>query len=449
MGNLLCHSCSQFDDEPLEVIIVGAGLGGLGAALSIAAAGHSVHVIEQAQELAEVGAGLQITPNGSRLLQHWQLPKSFWATVAEPTQVTVHRYSGEALNVEEGFHGKMNHKYGAPFVDVHRADLQQAMYARARELGVRFSLGQRVVGLDLNEESKLFGGRARPASVRTASGQTFKGDLVVGADGLWSQCREIFLGKGKTPPKPTGDLAYRIVLTPDQIPDEDLREWVRKPTLHFWIGPGAHAVGYSLRGGEMYNIVLLVPDNLPEGVSREKGSVEDMKKLFVGWDPILTRFLNCVEEVDMWKLMHREPMPSWVNDKNNLVFLGDACHSMLPYLAQGANSSLEDGAVLGTVLGKLPKRSQLATALDVFQTLRKTRGDAIASETFKQRHDFHMVNGDEQEERDRVLRLGPGGSEKKPYYPSRWTCPKVQPWLYGYDAVKDAEDYVNKNVLKK
>lgn len=121
--------------------------------------------------------------------------------------------------------------------------------------------------------------------VKTASGKVFNGDLIVAADGLWSKCREIFQG-ATTPPIPTGDLAYRIVLTMDQIPDEGLKEWVRNPTVHFWIGPGAHAVGYSLRGGSMYNIVLLVPDDLPSGVSKEHGSVDEMLALFDGWDPM-------------------------------------------------------------------------------------------------------------------------------------------------------------------
>ncbi|KAH8882514.1 FAD/NAD(P)-binding domain-containing protein [Thozetella sp. PMI_491] len=430
MGSMLCRQSRQFEDQPLEVVIIGAGLGGLGAAISIASSGHRVRVVEQAAELNEVGAGLQITPNGSRLLQQWKLPPSFWSTVAEPTALTVHRYSGEALHQESNFHAKVNAKYGAPFVDVHRADLQRALHARAVELGVKFSLGERVVSMDpIGSQPTL----------KTASGKTFKGDLVVAADGLWSKSREILLGTNSAP-MPTGDLAYRIVLTLDQIPDEDLKEWVRKPTVHFWIGPGAHAVGYSLRGGDMYNIVLLVPDNLPPGVSKEKGSIEEMQLLFKGWDPILSRFLSYVPEVEKWKLMHREEMSSWVNDRNNLVFLGDACHPMLPYLAQGANSSLEDGAVLGTLLGQISNPSQIGSALATFQKLRKSRGEAIVRETWKQRHDFHLPDGPEQEERDRVLRLGPGGSEKSQFFPSRWTCPQVQPWLYGYDATKDAEN---------
>jgi salicylate hydroxylase len=138
--------------------------------------------------------------------------------------------------------------------------------------------------------------------------------------------------------------------------------------------------------------------------------------------------------------MHRAEMESWINPQNNLVLIGDSCHPMLPYLAQGANSSIEDGAVLGLLLA--PKhfrsKSQLPETLQLFQHIRKARGEGIARETFKQRKDLHMRNGPEQEQRDRLM-LSMLGKELQGPFPSRWTCPEVQPWLYGYDAVKEVE----------
>lgn len=256
------------------MIVVGAGLSGIATAISAALSGHLVEVIEQAKELAEVGAGLQITPNASRLLHYWKLPASLWEAAAEPTKVTVHRYSGTVLAQEDSFDKNIRAKYDAPFVDLHRVDLQQSLFTRAKDLGVTFHLGERIERIDFDS-----------TIVHSVAGKQFSGDLIIAADGLWSQCREAYVGK-KDEPLPTGDLAYRIVLTADQISDPDLKAWIQNPEVHFWIGPGAHAVGYSLRGGQMYNIVLLVPDNLPAGVSRQSGSVEEMKQLFVGWDPM-------------------------------------------------------------------------------------------------------------------------------------------------------------------
>lgn len=199
--------------------------------------------------------------------------------------------------MERDFGEAMRRKYGAPFLDMHRVDLQRALFARADTLGVRFQLGQRVESIDFDR-----------AEISTARGTTAKADLVVAADGLWSRNRSLLLagGIGDDAPRPTGDLAYRVVLDLDQVTDPELRLWISRPTVHFWIGPGAHAVGYSLRAGRMYNLVLLVPDDLPEGVSRQPGSVEEMRALFKDWDPVLGRFLAMVDSVEKWKLMHSE-----------------------------------------------------------------------------------------------------------------------------------------------
>ncbi|KAK8127238.1 FAD-dependent monooxygenase OpS4 [Apiospora sp. TS-2023a] len=419
----------------LDVVVVGAGLGGLATAISIARSGSKVTVFDAAKELQEVslfppmnafswlswsnfeiphitqiGAGLQLTPNSTKILQRWDLPETLWAAAAEPTSLTVHRYTGPMLAKDPDFAQNIRARYGAPFVDMHRVDLQRALYEKARALGVQFRLGEKVVDLALE--------RDRPEVV-TSEGTRTAADLVIAADGLWSRCRSRFLGRDD-PPKPTGDLAYRVVLKLDQIPDPDLRRRVAEPAVHFWIGPYAHAVGYSLRGGNMYNIVLLVPDDLPPGVSRQEGSVEEMKALFEGWDPVLSRFLGLVNHVDKWKLMH----------------------------PQGANSAIEDGAVLGLVLGHIQSRDQVPQALAMYEKLRKARGESIVRETFKQRDDFHIPDGPEQEARDQIF-LSQLGKELKGPFPSRWTCPQVQPWLYGYDAYEEVENAVKQEPFSK
>ena len=119
----------------------------------------------------------------------------------------------------------------------------------------------------------------------------------------------------------------------------------------------------------MYNIVLLCPDDLPKDVSRQAGSVDEMRKFFANWDPILTRFLDHVDSVDKWKLMHRAELESWTNEKGNFVLIGDSCHPMLPYLAQGANSSIENGGVLGRLL---ESKLQLPQAIKLYEQLRKS-----------------------------------------------------------------------------
>ncbi|KAK2606858.1 hypothetical protein N8I77_005581 [Diaporthe amygdali] len=423
-------AAQQKSSIKLDVIVVGAGISGLATAISTALSGHNVTVFESAQELLEIGAGLQVTPNSTRILQRWGLSDRLWREAAEPTALTVHRYTGKVLAHEDNFHKNIRRKYQAPFLDMHRVDLQLSLYDRAKDLGIKFHLGERVDNIDFDQ-----------TEITTESGEKAKADIIVAADGLWSKCQTCFLGK-QVPPLPTGDLAYRVVLDLDQVADDpELSAWVSKPTVHFWIGPGTHVVGYSMRGGKMYNLVLLAPDDLPEGVSRQPGSLEEMRAYFADWDPILGRFLERVNFVHKWRLMHREELPSWVNEKSNFVFVGDSCHPMLPYLAQGANSAVEDGAVLGQLLGHVKTKDQVPQALRLYEKLRKARGEAIVRETFKQRHDFHMLDGPEQEARDDLF-LSLLGKDLTGPFPSRWTCPEVQPWLYGYDAFKEVEDAV-------
>ncbi|KUI67902.1 3-hydroxybenzoate 6-hydroxylase [Cytospora mali] len=414
----------------LNVNIVGAGISGLATAVSTALSGHNVTVFESAKELLEIGAGLQVTPNSTRILQRWGLPDRVWHAAAEPTSLSVHRYTGQLLAHEDNFHKNIRKKYQAPYLAMHRVDLQLSLYERAKQLGVQFNLGEKVDLVDVDA-----------AEITKESGEKAKADIVVAADGLWSKTAACFRGK-RSPPLPTGDLAYRVVLKLEDVADDpELSCLVRNPAVNFWIGPGSHVVGYSIRGGKMYNLVLLCPDDLPEGVSRQPGDLEEMKALFTNWDPLLRRFLNKVDRVDKWRLMHREELPSWTNDKSNFVFVGDACHPMLPYLAQGANSAIEDGAVLGTLLGHVKSKDQVHQALKMYEKLRKARGEAIVKETFRQRHDFHLPDGPEQEARDSLF-LSVLGKEPKGPFPSRWTCPEVQPWLYGYDAFTEVYNAV-------
>jgi salicylate hydroxylase len=348
----------------------------------------------------------------------------------------VRRYDGTRLLAEtKDWNGLMEERYGAPFWGMHRVDLQRVMLARARELGVDVRLGCRAVSVD-------FAG----AEVELASGERVKGDVVLCAEGLWSAIRGQFLGR-ESRAKETGDLAYRIVINTADLTDPELKKFVEDSTVNFWVGPYAHAVSYTLRAGSMLNVVLLCPDDLPQEVSKAEGDLEEMRKLFEGWDPLLRRLLEQVKGVAKWKLCHLETLPEWTNPEGTFLMAGDACHPMLPYLAQGANSSLEDGAVLGYLLGKVDKgkkEGQLPKIARLYQVLRKERGEMIAKETWGQREDFHLPDGEKQEKRDELM-LSMLGEEPRVDFPSRWNCPRVQRWLYGYDAYKVAEEAFHNN----
>ncbi|KAF2675308.1 FAD binding domain-containing protein [Microthyrium microscopicum] len=422
---------SSVSPYQLHLVIIGAGLAGLSAAITTSLEGHRVTVLEKVSQLQEVGAGLQVTPNATRLLKRWGLFDGLRKRAAEPSSLTVRRYDGTAVLAQEhNFQEKMQERYDAPFWDLHRADLQRALVCRAIELGVEMRLDSEVVDIDFAK-----------TNVRLKGGELVHGDVLLAADGLWSRSRSLFMQKDLLP-NPTGDLAWRIILDLDDLKDPELVEWVSKPTVNFWIGPYAHVVGYSVKGGKQFNLVLLSPDDLGKDLSRAQGNLDEMKKLFAAWDPILIKFLDCVQSVDKWKLMHSPTLDNWRNEESNFVMAGDACHPMLPYLAQGANSSLEDGAVLGRLLGHVKVAADIPNAIKLYEDLRKERSRSIALETFKQREAFHMPDGEEQQQRDAIfaaaLESGP-----VPSFSSRWTCPTFQPWLYGYDAYADADRAVS------
>ncbi|PNS14039.1 Kynurenine 3-monooxygenase [Sphaceloma murrayae] len=410
----------------MKIIIIGAGLGGLAAAISTKYEGsdHEVLVIEAARELTEIGAGLQVTPNATRLLLRWGLSSRLEPLATCPRIFTAHRYSnGKLLAKVDGFGQKMLEKCKAPFWDMHRADLQKAMYSRAVELGVQFRFGTSVVDHDFSA-----------CEVTFANGEKERGDLLVAANGLWSPTRAAFFGR-PSPPLPTGDLAYRILLRMEDIHDEELRSFASIPRVCLWAGPGGHVIYYPLKDNTLCNIVLLVPDDLPEGVAKTEGDLDEMKAIFESWDPRLQKFLSMVERVDKWKLMYLEEMDRWYNDEATVVFLGDACHPMLPYMAQGAGSALEDGATLGVLLSRVSARGDLPEALKLYETLRKPRSAALQKGSMRQRHINHLPDGDEQRRRDDILL--DQVEEPRPGNPFYWIDPNEQASIYGYDVYEE------------
>lgn len=259
---------------PLHLLVVGAGLCGLAAAISTALEGCRVTVFEAAPRLHETGAGVQITPNGSRLLRKWGVFEELAVNAAVPSTLAIHRFDGKILAQSSNHQELIERSYGSPHWCLYRVDLQKVMGKRALELGVSLRLGARVKNLDFDN-----------ATVVLLDGEKIKGDVVLAADGLWSSTRSLYMGK-PMPPKPTGDLAYRILLKADDIPDQELRAMITTPALNIWIGPNMHAVGYSICAGRTYNMVLLVPDDLPQHIVRQTANVEEMRILFEGWDPM-------------------------------------------------------------------------------------------------------------------------------------------------------------------
>ncbi|KAI9801267.1 MAG: hypothetical protein M1833_002837 [Piccolia ochrophora] len=409
----------------MHVAIVGAGLGGLAAAVGIRLAGHQVTILEQAAELGEIGAGIQIPPNSSRILKRWGLMDIVEAHSVRPRDFILRSYRNGNVLSKQNLVPFAEERYGAPYLHIHRADFHKVMVQHARNLGIEILLGSGVSKIDFEKPS-----------IHLQGGTEFLADLIVGADGLKSVCREALLGHAD-PPRLTGDLAYRILVKrEDMMKHEDLVELAENPAINYWMGPDAHVVCYLLKGGGLYNIVLICPDNLPEMVNTAKADLQEMRDLFDKWDPRLQTLLGIVQETSKWRLQNSEEMHSWSHPSHKFTLIGDSAHATLPYLAQGAAQAVEDGAVLGALFAKMKRPSQLPDVLHIYEFLRKARTTRVVKGSTALRDIFHMHDGPKQIERDRQLT----DCEPFEHYPNRWADPVFQKWLFGYDAFKEVDD---------
>lgn len=337
-------------------------------------------------------------------------------------------------------------RFGVPYLHIHRADYHQILVDEAKRLGVAILLNSNVVGIDFEKPS-----------IKLVNKPEFHADVVLGADGLKSVCREALLER-LDPPCYSGDLAYRIIIkAEDMKKDPNLQGLVEKPAINYWMGPRSHVVCYLLKGGGLYNVVLICPDNLPSLVNTAKADLEEMRDLFKHWDPTLKALLGLVQETSKWRLQNSREMKSWTHPDGKFALLGDACHATLPYLyvlsapcftfcnrdqllmlytrAQGAAQAVEDGAVLGALFHHIERRSQIADSLLIYERLRKGRTTKIVKGSTAMRDIFHMEDGERQQERDRQL------TEEQPAenYPNRWADPVFQNWLFRYDADREVE----------
>ncbi|KAL8835345.1 MAG: hypothetical protein Q9176_006997 [Flavoplaca citrina] len=400
----------------INVVIVGAGLGGLAAAIGIAKAGHQITILEQAGALGEVGAGIQIPPNASRILKKWGLLDSIRAVSVQPSDFILRSYHDGTVLSKQNLVPYAEERYGAPYLHIHRADYHRILVAEAECLGVKIWLHSKISHIDFDEPSVQVVGQ--PGK--------FYADIIIGADGLKSTCREAMQGP---PPHLTGDLAYRIVVkASDMKAHPGLRDLAEKPAINYWLGPSAHVVCYLLRSGDLYNVVLLCPDD--QRTDTAQADLQEMRAIFKEWDPKLRILLGLVQESSRWRLQDSEEMGTWVRGK--FALLGDACHASLPYLAQGAALAIEDGAVLGQLLSI--DGLNISTTLSTYESIRKARTTRIVKGSAALRDVLHLPDGREQRERDKDF-----SSEPFEGYPNRWADPVFQPWLFDYDVQKEVD----------
>ncbi|GGG23419.1 salicylate hydroxylase [Caldovatus sediminis] len=311
------------------VLVVGGGIGGLGAALALARAGQPVHLVEKARRFGEVGAGIQLGPNVFAMFDRLGVRAAVEETAVRPEALVMRcaLRGHEIVRIPLG--ERFAARFGQPYAVTHRADLHAALLAACRaQPGIVLETGRAAAG---------FAQDADGVTLRLEGGAALRGRALVGADGLWSRIRAQVMGDGA--PDVSGHIAYRAVLPMDRVPPG-----IARREVVLWAGPRIHLVHYPLRRGGLMNLVAVFhSDHYSEGWDQQ-GDPALLWRHFEGTRPEVRAMLRRIETWRYWVLCDREPRRGWT--KGRVTLLGDAAHPMLQYLAQGAAMSLEDAVCL-------------------------------------------------------------------------------------------------------
>ena len=320
----------------------------------------------------------------------------------------------------------MQQTYDAPYLVIHRAELMKAMAEKAKETGVTILLGSVIESIDFSKPSILLEDKS-----------VLEADLIIGADGERSFCRDALLGH-PDPPHHSGDIVFRTVIPIEKLRgDLELVGLLEPPAVHFWLGPDAHALSYSLKEDGLLNVVLIRPE-FPDAqatfgpqqveMGQFRGSVKH-------WDRAFKKLLEYAQQGSQWILVECTDLPSWTHPASKFTLLGDSAHAMLPYLAQGAAQAIEDAAILSGLLCHIEHKCQTADILSIYEMLRKPRAMQVKRQSLATRNINGMADGSLQRERDRQL------SSHQPFdgYPNPLADPVFSKWLFGYHAYEEVE----------
>ena len=361
-------------------LIAGGGIGGLAAAFALGRAGWGVQLFERAAEFSEVGAGIQMGPNVTRVLSGWGLTEALNQVAAFPSHLQVRNASsGRELGVLP-LGDTTRQRYGAPYATIHRADiLGLLLTAVQQQATTKLRLDSELAGYIQNEQRVL---------VRPREGASIEGDLLVGADGLWSPVRQWLLNDGM--PRVTGHLAYRALVSQAALP-----QTLRSQHVTVWLGPRLHVVQYPVRRGEWLNVVAIVHDEGGKAASDatnwdQNATVAGLRTSLAGTCSALQDLINAMTGWRLWALCDRNPMAgAHEHGAGRVVLIGDAAHPMRPYLAQGAGMAIEDAAELERVMSSQPGVDNVPTALGQFAHARWQRNARVQARSIRNGEIFH------------------------------------------------------------
>ena len=341
-----------------SVAVIGAGIGGLATAAALRRAGISVTVYEQARQFARLGAGIQVGCNAMQVLRGLGLEQRMRRDAFCPRSWNNRDWRTGEVRYEQIFGRSAEEKYGAPYLLTHRGDLHAALASAVP--GDHIRLGHKVAGLDDKGGSVVLG---------FADGTTAAHDGVVGADGVHSLVKSVLFGDEQA--QFTGRIAYRTTFPASLLNGYDIDDCTK------WWGEDRHIVIYYVRRdrSEVYFVTSQPEPGFTVESWSAKGDMHTLRSAFEGFHPQVRRVLAACPDVHKWALVDRDPLPQWHD--GNVTLLGDACHPMTPYMAQGAAMALEDAAVLSRLLAEVDNRAGIADAFRRLEATRKARTSRV------------------------------------------------------------------------
>lgn len=352
-----------------KVIIVGGGIGGLTAALALLTQGFDVDVYEQASRLGEVGAGIQISANGTRVLIALGLAEALKRIQVNPLRKELRHWSTGQTWTWYELGPAANQRYGSPHALLHRRDLHDMLHNAISALKPdAVHLGKRCVDVTQSSEA---------AEAMFEDGERATADLIIGADGIHSRIRAKLFGPSQ--PEFTGCVAWRAVVPMKRLSRSHNIEALVSTN---WLGPRGHVLHYPLRGGEYLNFLAIVErDDWRVESWTVEGRTAELAGDFPGWHPAVQDVIQNVDRPFKWAVMVRAPMPRW--SEGRITLLGDACHPTLPFLGQGGVMAIEDAYVLASCLAKY--RDDPAAAATRYEELRRERTAAVVRKSHENR----------------------------------------------------------------
>ena len=394
--------------ERLPIIVAGAGPGGLSAALAIACKGFPVLLLERNTIPTEVGAGIQISPNATSSLKQWGVWPYISKLAVTPDKICIN--SGvTGARLSEVSTRDISQRFGSPYMVIHRADLQQALYHRASQSDLIEMLDER----EVREVTETEDGVEIRCKMANGEHAFYRGSALIAADGVWSRIRTDYFGN--SPAAYSGKTAWRATLPIQMVPNS-----IDSENVGLWLSPKAHLVHYPIVSGHMMNIVAIVDEDWSEEGWNSVGDAGWLNKRFSRWPREIRDLLAEREDWLKWALCAQDPNQTWV--KGKVALLGDSAHAMLPFMAQGAVMSIEDAAILARAIDEV--EGPMETRLKAYEQARKKRVARVVGRARQNGRIYHM-RGPLAMARNLTMQMMPANQLVKQF-----------DWIYGWNPEK-------------